>query len=107
MEKMVKESIPQRKALNVSVDFAVGQRENCNFKSAIRPGNRSFKSQDLLNAQESAVVFVTPIAHKNSQFQSTMKQLVRKCSYEPISYCNINDVRPCYYQYMMAYFIIF
>ena len=75
----MKESIPQRKAHNVSVDFAVGRRENCNFKSAIRPGNRSFKSQDLLNAQESAVVFVTPIAHKNSQFQSTMKQLVRKC----------------------------
>ena len=89
MEKMVKESIPQRKAHNVYVDFAVGQRENYNFKSAIRPGNRSFKSQDLLNAQESAVVFVTPIAHKNSQFQSTMKQLVSKCSYEPISYCNI------------------
>merc|ERR1739844_317798 len=81
MEKMVKESIPQRKAHNVSVDFAVGQQENYNFKSAIRPGNRSFKSQDLLNAQESAVVFVTPIAHKNSPFQSTMKQQV---SYGPL-----------------------
>ena len=81
MEKMGKGSILRRKVHNVSVDFAVGQLENCNFKSAIRPGNRSFKSQDLLNAQESAVVFVTPIAHKNSPFQSTMKQQV---SYGPL-----------------------
>ena len=90
MEKTGNGSILQRKVHNVSVDFAVGQQENCNFKSAIRPGNRSFKSQDLLNAQESAVVFVIRIAHKNSQFQSTMKQLVSKWSYEPIF-----NVRPC------------